>query len=612
MGNYMKEDLKKVMKANPKVTVTMKTDGRCGEAAKGGRSMRGSGGGGLVGSRVDLPGGVSVEVVQGDLTTFQADAIVNAANGRLDHCGGLAKAIVDAGGPDIQRECRDYVQRSGVLTAGQVYVSTPGQLPCKKVIHAVGPRWHGGQSNEENDLYVAIFESMQAAEKFGLSSVAFPALSCRIFHYPLDKATKTIVSALKDFLEDKQHRCVKKVSLVDLSENIVRELSSSLDVVFGADVTSSRRGQDCSHKKGAESQPLESPTQLRTPEGITLSLCKSEIAKEKVDVIVNSTNCQLQLERGYVSKALLDRGGQTLQKECQQNAPNGIKSGEVVVTSGGQLKCQLVIHGACCRWDDGAGRSEQVLRTFLANCFQEADNNNTTLCVKKLFQFSRLHPQTSLRDVRFVVYQKDDRVIQAFEEVLFKSDPSRHETGRRLAGASPRHDEAAHSQPPQTRPRKPTGPATTELKTPEGITISLCKSEIAKEKVDGIVNSTNRQLQLERGYVSKALLDIGGQTLQNECQQKAPHGVKSGEVVVTSGGKLNCKFVIHGACCRWDGGTGGSEKVLRMLLANCFHEADNNKMTSVAIPPIGTGNLGFEAHFVAKVMREELFLFSQS
>ena len=157
---------------------------------------------------------------------------------------------VDVGGPDIQRDCRDYVQRSGVLTAGQVYVSTPGQLPCKKVIHAVGPRWHGGQSNEENDLYVAIFESMQAAEKFGLSSVAFPAFSCRIFHYPLDKATKTIVSALKDFLEDKQHRCVKKVSLVDLSENIVRELSSSLDVVFGADVTSSRRGQDCSHKKG--------------------------------------------------------------------------------------------------------------------------------------------------------------------------------------------------------------------------------------------------------------------------------------------------------------------------------------------------------------------------
>ena len=165
MGNYMKEELNKVMNANPKVTVAMKTDRPCGfvvtaygdrhqqaiqqvqtmakhvktdqlvidkpgmpkflesltgkhslkqlesdhkvvivdtgklsqRAAEGGRSMRGSGGGRLVGSRVDLPGGVSVEVVQGDLTMFRADAIVNAANGRLDHCGGLAKAIADAG-----------------------------------------------------------------------------------------------------------------------------------------------------------------------------------------------------------------------------------------------------------------------------------------------------------------------------------------------------------------------------------------------------------------------------------------------------------------------------------------------------------------------------------
>ena len=165
MDNYMKEEVSKVMKANPTVTVTMKTDGHCGfvvtaygdrhqqviqqvqtmakdvktdqlvidkpgrpkflenltgkhslkqfegdhkvvivdagkssqRGAEGGISMSWSGEGGLVGSRVDLPGGASVEVVQGDLTTFQADAIVNAANGRLDLCGGLAKAIADAG-----------------------------------------------------------------------------------------------------------------------------------------------------------------------------------------------------------------------------------------------------------------------------------------------------------------------------------------------------------------------------------------------------------------------------------------------------------------------------------------------------------------------------------
>ena len=75
-------------------------------------------------------------------------------------------------------------------------------------------------------------------------------------------------------------------------------------------------------------------------------------------MIVNSTNAQLRLDKGFVSKALLDKGGRVLQDECQKYAPNGIRSGEVVVTSGGRLQCKIVIHGACCRWD--GPRSEQV------------------------------------------------------------------------------------------------------------------------------------------------------------------------------------------------------------------------------------------------------------
>ena len=80
----------------------------------------------------------------------------------------------------------------------------------------------------------------------------------------------------------------------------------------------------------------------------------------QVDAIVNSTNAQLRLDKGFVSKSLLDNGGRVLQDECQKYAPNGIRSGEVVVTSGGQLQCKIVIHGACCRWD--GPRSEQVLQ----------------------------------------------------------------------------------------------------------------------------------------------------------------------------------------------------------------------------------------------------------
>ncbi|KAI0210615.1 hypothetical protein LSAT2_004613, partial [Lamellibrachia satsuma] len=142
-----------------------------------------------------------VEVVRGDLTRFRADAIVNAANGRLNHIAGLAKDIVNAGGPEIQRECDNHVHRHGSLWPGQIYVSTPGRLPCKKVIHAVIPRWQGGSNNAKKQLRGAVLKSMWAAEWYGLSSIALPALSSGASGFPIDICTKVIITALKDFLE---------------------------------------------------------------------------------------------------------------------------------------------------------------------------------------------------------------------------------------------------------------------------------------------------------------------------------------------------------------------------------------------------------------------------
>ena len=157
---------------------------------------------------------------------------------------------VDSGGPGIEQECQDHVRRSGELTPGHVYVSKSGRLPCQKVIHAVGPTWQGGGNKEEKKLYSAIYESMLAAEKLRLSSIALPAVSCGSSQYPLHKAAKTIVTAVRDFLQDKQHKFVKKVSLVDQSKDIVREFSSSLGVMFGRQVVTHSRGKDSSYKTG--------------------------------------------------------------------------------------------------------------------------------------------------------------------------------------------------------------------------------------------------------------------------------------------------------------------------------------------------------------------------
>ena len=145
-------------------------------------------------------------------------------------------SAVCAGGPDIQRECRHHVQQNGVLADGRVYVSKSGRLPCQKVIHAVGPIWKGGNSSEENSLYEAIFESMLAAEQAQMSSIAIPALSSGIFRFPIDKCTLTIISAVKDFLEANPDSSVKKVSLVDPQDDVLRVFHKNLRVVFGSEV----------------------------------------------------------------------------------------------------------------------------------------------------------------------------------------------------------------------------------------------------------------------------------------------------------------------------------------------------------------------------------------
>ena len=142
------------------------------------------------------------------------------------------------------------MRQSGIIEDGDVYVSTSGRLPCKKVIHAVGPVWKGGSSNEENNLYDAVYETMLAAEQYGLSSIALPALSSGVFGYPIEKSTKVIITALRDFLEAHTQSCVKKVSLLDPTEHVVRAFHTSFGVVFGSQMVMMSHGQGSSQKKG--------------------------------------------------------------------------------------------------------------------------------------------------------------------------------------------------------------------------------------------------------------------------------------------------------------------------------------------------------------------------
>jgi len=142
-----------------------------------------------------------LELVQGDITEMETDAIVNAANEHLTHGGGVAGAISRRGGPTIQRESDAWVQRHGRVPTGSAALTGGGQLPAKYVIHAVGPVYDGTPRSAQL-LASAVRSSLAMADRHKLKSVALPAISAGIFGYPLDQAARVILAATVEYLRE--------------------------------------------------------------------------------------------------------------------------------------------------------------------------------------------------------------------------------------------------------------------------------------------------------------------------------------------------------------------------------------------------------------------------
>jgi putative ATPase len=152
-----------------------------------------------------LPSGQSLQLVQGDITTEETDAIVNAANKYLKHGAGVAGAIVRRGSPIIQQESDAWVQNHGPVSHAEPAWTSGGKLNCQKVIHAVGPVWSGPQrtgTGEEEDakLAAAVSGALRVADELGLASIAFPAISTGIYGFPKERAAGVMFRSIREYL----------------------------------------------------------------------------------------------------------------------------------------------------------------------------------------------------------------------------------------------------------------------------------------------------------------------------------------------------------------------------------------------------------------------------
>jgi putative ATPase len=157
---------------------------------------------------------------------MDVDAIVNAANEHLRHGGGLAAAIVRAGGPAIQDESVRWVTEHGPLSPGSAAVTGAGSLPARIVVHVAGPRYRTDQDNERL-LRAAISAALTAAVEHGCRSVALPAISAGIFGYPLKEAATVIASEAAEWAGSNPSR-LDEIRLVGYDERVASAFADAL------------------------------------------------------------------------------------------------------------------------------------------------------------------------------------------------------------------------------------------------------------------------------------------------------------------------------------------------------------------------------------------------
>lgn len=158
----------------------------------------------------------SITLLSADITTLNVDAIVNAANSALRGGGGVDGAIHRAAGPELMAACREI----GGCETGKAVITPGFKLKAKWVIHTVGPIWQGGEHDEGELLRSAYSESLRLAREAGVESIAFPAISCGVYGYPIQEAAGIALNAIRDSLQ--AHKAPETVVLCSFDQEVFK------------------------------------------------------------------------------------------------------------------------------------------------------------------------------------------------------------------------------------------------------------------------------------------------------------------------------------------------------------------------------------------------------
>ena len=179
-------------------------------------------------------GKTKIRLAKGDITEQSTDAVVNTANPSLMGGGGVDAAIHRRGGPRILQECKKIRETTWPdgLPTGKAVMTSGGNLQARYVIHTVGPVWHGGKQNEQVLLAEAYKNTLKLAVSKGLKTVAFPSISTGAYGYPIEKASKMALEAVKEFLQEEDK--LEEVLFVLFTQSGLEIYEETAREVFGA------------------------------------------------------------------------------------------------------------------------------------------------------------------------------------------------------------------------------------------------------------------------------------------------------------------------------------------------------------------------------------------
>ncbi|KAJ8313880.1 hypothetical protein KUTeg_008441 [Tegillarca granosa] len=515
------------------------------------------------------PSDKNIYCTHGDITRSEnVDVIVNAADSHLKMEGGLAKVIKEKGGREVVEDCKKHIASKGRLCEGDVYCGPPGNLrdQCKSIFHAVGPIYRDGKQREEDYLREVMFQILEQAASKRYRSIVVPAISTGIYNYPLTEAVKVLVETVAEYFDDNSNSTVSDVYFCDIDFDVVTRFGHQLNETFGAGTVIFNKQQNklggwLDFSKGREPK-AERPVVSAVFNGtVTVQIVRGNIALQKVDVIVNITSKDLDLEFDPAKLGLLDKGGKDLQRQCQAQYPDGIE--EIAITRGGNLLCKNIFH--CFIHQD---KSPTVaINDFVETCVTVAhDERFESIAIPSIstgklqfsaeetakgmvaffHKFAQEHSTSTLKDIRVVIPETSIDQIQVYEESLKeyeaslsrKSDSRRHRTF-----LGDQQDSDFQRKPLITRP-KPIPRSTRNCFTIQNMNLEVNKGELPSAKADALVYLHIRKSSIE-GADSSSFKEKAGDDVSREILAKlSDSSDKKSFPVIKAGDKIPAKFII--------------------------------------------------------------------